>query len=268
MMANPNIIKAIQNHIQTELNECVKCTIKSLYSSYNGSGHVSRAELINTIENAINSNHLVIEERNIPWENSVVSLCKSFKYSDDLNHVSIVISKPKLRELSLEDIKKRNNQLDTKDCFVDLINSASDTLRICSPFLQENVLLSNSMPELKNLILDALKRNVEIRILTRELFQNRGAELQWILDIASSIGKSDLVSIKDYHILDDNGLILSSTHAKLIIADYSSAYVGSAELRKNSLAANLEIGCLLKGPQIFGLCEIFDFMFNKGREWG
>jgi hypothetical protein len=45
------------------------------------------------------------------------------------------------------------------------------------------------------------------------------------------------------------------------------AYVGSAELRRNSLIANFEVGCLVKGPQVFGICEVFDLMFSKGKVW-
>jgi len=53
----------------------------------------------------------------------------------------------------------------------------------------------------------------------------------------------------------------------LLIADSSSAYIGSAELRKNSIISNFEIGCYVRGPEVAGLCEVFDLMFSKGRVW-
>jgi phosphatidylserine/phosphatidylglycerophosphate/cardiolipin synthase-like enzyme len=65
----------------------------------------------------------------------------------------------------------------------------------------------------------------------------------------------------------EDGTIISSTHAKLIIADYDLAYIGSAELRRNSLVTNFEIGCLIRGSQVFGICEVFDFIFSRGRIW-
>ena len=52
----------------------------------------------------------------------------------------------------------------------------------------------------------------------------------------------------------------SSNHAKLVISDDSSAYVGSAELRLNSLYKNFEVGVVIRGTNVVGLTELFDAM--------
>jgi phosphatidylserine/phosphatidylglycerophosphate/cardiolipin synthase-like enzyme len=170
-------------------------------------------------------------------------------------------------ELSLGSIEERNKQIDSIDCFREIISSARRTLRICSPFIQKNVLSEDSFPDLKELLVDALERNVNIRLLSRELFQGREEEVQWLVDIARELDKEENLTIVDYHLTSEQGGIVSSTHAKLLVADYDKAYVGSAELRRNSLVANFEVGCLLTGPQVIGICEVFDCMFSRGSVW-
>ena len=130
--------------------------------------------------------------------------------------------------------------------------------------MQKDVLNSDSIPDLEKLLLKAMTRGVEIKILSREL-NLRSREISWLLDLGTEI-KNRKLTIVDYHQTEKN-MIYSSTHAKIICADYDSAYVGSAELRRNSIVANFEIGCYLRGPQVYGICEAFDLMFRKGKEW-
>lgn len=267
MTINPNVEMAIQRYIEYFLDKHNICAIIDILDSCHTSIQATRAELINTINNALIMKNLVIIDRKIPWENSTVVLARRFLIIDTTDITSIVISKPRLKELSLRNIEQRNDLIDTVTCFEQIIASCKSVLRICSPFIQENVIDDDSFPKLRELLIDALRRDVEIRLLSRELFQGRGDEVQWIIDAAINIGKRDSLRIVDYHLLSENGSILSSTHAKLIVADYSLAYVGSAELRKNSLMANFEVGCLVRGPQVFGICEIFDDMFSSGRIW-
>jgi hypothetical protein len=267
MIINPNIEIAIQKHIQNRFDKCETCKIKDLLQNYSGFVKVTKAELINTINNSLRAGNLNIIDEKAPWEDSTVISANPFPLTDIIDNISIVISKPRLRELSLGNIEERNKQVDSIDCFREIIVSAKDVLRICSPFIQKNVLSDDSFPELRKLLIDALKRNVEIRLLSRELFQGRDKEIQWVIDIADDLGKNDNLRVVDYHLSMEDGTILSSTHAKLIIADYAMAYVGSAELRRNSLVTNLEVGCLVRGSQVFGICEVFDFMFSHGRIW-
>jgi len=267
MIINPNVENIIQKHIQKCFDTTELCRIKDILQSYDGSIQITEAELRNTIHNALRAGNLKIVDEKTPWDKTTIVLSKPFLFSDINDNIRIVISKPRLRELSFENIEKRNAQLDSISCFREIISSAKDVIRICSPFMQTNVLDNDSFPELRELLADALKRNVQIRLLSRELFLRRGGEIQWIIDIADDLGKNDNLTVVDYHLLSEDGTILSSTHAKLLIADSKMAYVGSAELRKNSLVANFEVGCLVRGPQVFGICDVFDFMFSHGEVW-
>lgn len=267
MIINPNIELAIQKYIQNHLNECETCKIIDLLQNYSGFVQVTKAELINTINNSLRAGNIKIIEEKTPWENSTIILVSPFTIINTSENISIVVSKPRLRELSVGSIEERNKQVDSIDCFREIIVSAKNVLRICSPFIQKNVLSEDSFPELRKLLINALKRNVEIRLLSRELYQGRDKEIQWIIDIADNLGKMDNLIIVDYHLSMEDGTILSSTHAKIIIADYDMAYIGSAELRRNSLVTNFEIGCLIRGSQVFGICEVFDFIFSRGRIW-
>lgn len=267
MIVNPNVEISIQKYIQDYLNEWETCSIGEILQNYDGSIQTDEVELRNTINNALKTGNLKIIDKKTPWDKTTVILSKPFLFTDTKENNFVVISKPRLRELSIENIEKRNGQIDSVDCFREIITSAKAVIRICSPFMQKNVLNDDSFPELRQLIFDALKRNVEIRLLSRELFKGRGEEIQWIIDVADDLGKIDNLRVVDYHFSSESGTVLSSTHAKLLIADYNMAYVGSAELRRNSLVANFEVGYLVKGPQVFGICEVFDFMFSNGRIW-
>lgn len=190
---------------------------------------------------------------------------KSMKKGETSNDVVLVISKPELHKYGLEGIQARNNQIETKTCFCDIIDSSRQFLRICSPFIERNVVAPDSIPDFGRRIASSLNRGVRIKLLSRELAIKRGREVDWIIDIAESVGKEDLLEIRDYHFLNHSGdKIFSSTHAKMLIADHSIAYVGSGELRENSLAVNFEVGCQLKGPIVVGAVEIFDSMFYRG----
>ncbi len=267
MIINPNVEIAIQKYIQNCLNKWETCSIEDILQNYDGSIQTNEVELRNTVNNALKTGNLKIIYEKTPWDKTTVTLSKPFLFTYTKDNNFVVISKPRLRELSFKNIEKRNGQIDSVDCFREIIISAKDVIRICSPFMQKNVLNDDSFPELQQLIFDALKRNVEIRLLSRELFKGRGEEIQWIIDVADDIGKIDNLKVVDYHFSSENGTVLSSTHAKLLIADYNMAYVGSAELRRNSLVANFEVGCLVRGSQVFGICEVFDFMFSNGRIW-
>lgn len=264
MTINPNILLAIQQYIEYFLNTRGTCTINDIVENIIPSIQATKIELINTINASIDAGNISVIELKRPWDKSEVVLVKPFSNYSTFDPVSIVISKPRFKELTLGRIEQRNYLLDTLSCFEQIISSSKNILRICSPFLQKNVLDEDSFPRFKSLLISALNDNVQIDILSRELFQGRDVEIQWIIDIAYELGKRDKLRIADYHI-SENKNIISSTHAKLIIADYSLAYIGSAELRKNSLIANFEVGCLVRGPEVFSICEVFDCMFSSGR---
>lgn len=184
---------------------------------------------------------------------------------DSKDSFVIVVSRPQLHDLGIEEIQRRNEQIDTVDCFRTIIQSSIGTLRICSPFMEfakDNI----AFPDLEGKIYDAFARGVKVKVLSREISKRRSSEALRLKQLAEQAGRPENIRIVDYYFERDKR-IYSSTHAKLLIADASVAYIGSGELRRNSLIVNFEVGCQVMGPSVFGLCEIFDSMFNRGRLW-
>lgn len=267
MKINPNVESSIQEYINDYFIDHKICSIKELLNSYDGSIRVTEAELRNTVNNAIISGNLQLIDKKTVWDNSSIKLIKPFTPKGHTSEISIVVSRPIFTELSLGSIGLRNKQIDTISCFRKIIGSATKKIRICSPFIQEDILNKDAFPDLKRLVRDALERDVEIRLLSRELSERHGKNVNWIIDIARSLKKEEKLIIVEYHI-SENKKIKSSTHAKLLIADDSLAYVGSAELRKNSLIKNFEVGCMISNKDsVAGICEAFELMFSKGKVW-
>lgn len=268
MKINQNIEKTILQYLQNYLEGHKSATVKELIENYSSIPTITESEIRHVITDATNKGYLNISNLSGGSRDlATVSLVESIPSDEETQGVKVVISKPRLRELGLVNIQQRNDQIDTIDCFRNLFDSSKDIIRICSPFMQSDVIDDDAFPDFFNCMSNALNRNVKVRILTRDLKIRGTREIAWILNLAERLKKKNNLSIVDYHLLDESGKILSSTHAKLIISDDKWAYVGSAELRKNSLIANFEVGCLLSGSQVTGLCEIFDTMYSKGTVW-
>ena len=268
MKVNENVERIVLQYLQKYLAETESAMIKELIENYSATPPISEAELRQIISDAVRNGFIVIHKMNdeIRYQ-ATESFTGAVLPRSDNEPVIIVISKPRLRELGLVGVQLRNDQIDTIDCFRALIDSSTHIIRICSPFMHSDVVDHDAFPDLVRCISDALNRNVEIRILTRDLKRRGERHVTWIRELADDLGKEEYLSIVDYHLVSGSHTILSSTHAKLIISDDRSAYVGSAELRKNSLIANFEVGCLVRGSQVVGLCEIFDTMSKRGTVW-
>ncbi len=262
MIVNPYVENAIMKHVTSYLDEHKSCSLWSLLQSYSSKEIATEAEIRAVIYKLIDKGYLILLNSGIT-DDSVLRLAKHPVFFEIKDEIKIVVSKPNLKEISIQDIEDRNHQINSIDCFRLIISSAESTLRICSPFIQHNIVDGDAFPDFRNLLITALNRGVEIKLLTREL-KERNSEVQWIVDISEKIDKRNKLSVVDYHLQEIDGPIISSTHAKMLIADHDVAYIGSAELRKNSLIKNLEIGCMIRGSSVFGICEIFDFMFSQG----
>lgn len=260
MIINPQVRFHITGYIDSYFSTTNISSLQNLIQNYNGPSGIRESELRLIINQLIKEEYLQIIQDDYSDEGKILKLAKHSTKPLENTNATIVISRPRLTELGFLSIEKRNNFIETTECFRNLINSAKKILRICSPFLQKDVLTEGSFPDLRKLLVNAINHGVEIRVLTREL-QKRSDEIKWLQEL-----RSNKIMIVDYH-LSDYHSIISSTHAKIICSDYQSAYIGSAELRKNSIITNFEIGCLLVGPQVYGICEAFDLMFDKGKLW-
>lgn len=266
MSINPTVREIIVNYVLASVKKN-KSAVRQLIRNFEGPQGITESEVRLTINELIRDGFLIVNRRGSTTDFNELILGVPYLKPNKNNKFQLVISRPRLRELGLYSIQQRNNYLETKDCFIQIISSSTETLRICSPFFQRNVLEEEVFPELRPLLIQALERGVHIKVLSRELFSKRKHDLIWLNSLKQDMPSTSNLTIVDYHVSQMN-TVFSSTHAKLIIADCSSAYIGSAELRKNSIISNFEIGCYVKGPEVVGICELFDLMFSKGKIWG
>jgi phosphatidylserine/phosphatidylglycerophosphate/cardiolipin synthase-like enzyme len=270
MTLNPNVETKIQEYFQDYLlNHSNKCRVYELLHNYRGEASVSEMEIRIVYAKSLKTGNLKLLSLNNSENDeysTFVELSCPFPIFTKNDDITIVISSPRMQTLGFLNLKRRNEFMESRDCFAHIIKSAKIELRICSPFMQENVI--HAFPEFKTLIANSLNRGVSITILSRELFADRSNQLDWIVEIAKQTGNPELLKIYDYHHTDHNQRnVYSSTHAKLLIADQKIAYLGSAELRQNSLTANFEVGCMIKGDSVHEICETFDYMSSCGEVW-
>ena len=258
-----SILTQLVNRI---INNGERITQGNAIIGYSGSPSAKESEIRASIEWGIEMGYLHRDLKS-PRNESLLSLTGEEVEKEFSNEVDIVISIPLLTELGLGRIKTRNEMLETRETFRRVIRNAQNILRISSPFFQKSIREKEGLPEIENLFLEAFERGCEIRILSRELFLCRSSEVEWLKNFAINKGYPNLLKIYDYHFEAKHGhRVISSTHSKMLISDVSMAYVGSGELRKNSLAHNFEIGCLVRGPIVAGLCEAFDLMTRYAKE--
>jgi hypothetical protein len=266
MSINPEVQGIITNYIITFLNKHSTTTVEEVIQNFEGPTGIMEWEIRLVINEMVRNGELQVTKKGHFNERMELHLGKISTPVPEEGVVNIVISRPRLRELGFFSIQERNHYLETSQCYKTIIESSRRVLRICSPFLSQDVINADAFPELKSLLLNAMHRGVNIRLLSRELFTKRSSQLKWLLELAKSPDNVGKLSVVDYH-LSENRHVFSSTHAKILAADHTCAYIGSAELRRNSIIANFEIGCYLTGPQVVGICEAFDLMFENGRLW-
>jgi phosphatidylserine/phosphatidylglycerophosphate/cardiolipin synthase-like enzyme len=136
----------------------------------------------------------------------------------------------------------------TLDAFRFVIAAANERLRVASPFLE-----SSGLPYLSYWLKRAASRGVELTMLTRAAGGSPTVGAA-IADLRTWYGPR--LHVASYHVSTEGRQRLS-LHAKLVIADETLAYVGSAEIRKHSLELNFELGVLMC-CSVADLVRLFD----------
>lgn len=183
----------------------------------------------------------------------------------ETDRIRVSVSTPLISKFGLQRTLSRYNFISTKEAFTKVLESAKKVIRVSSPFLERNIVDSEAFPEFPELVLSALERGCELRVISRQILTSRAPYINWLIDLVRSRGMIDRVKLFDYYIEDNERIILSSIHAKMLIADHSTAYIGSAELRRNSISKNFEVGTLISGPSVWGLVELFDLIAVTSR---
>jgi len=149
MVVNKNVKFIVEEYLQETLQEREFITIKEILAEFDREISMTQEEFRQIITDAIKTQHLKIVGDKTD-DDAKIGLGKPFQ-TEIPENVKIVISRPRLKELSLEALKHRNFMLDTIDCFRELIGKTKKILRICSPFFQSNVYEKDSFPDLKEL---------------------------------------------------------------------------------------------------------------------
>lgn len=131
----------------------------------------------------------------------------------------------------------------TVDVFRLIIAAASAELLIASPYIDD--LDGHGVSLLAQPLRSANKRGVLVRLLTRETARGDAVRTAGISRLKQLVRR---LEVRDYHSAIE-GKHLAAVHAKLIQADDSAGYVGSAEVRRNALMANFEMGYLYHTSQ-------------------
>lgn len=133
-----------------------------------------------------------------------------------------------------------------------LCRNASEELVLTSPFLEIEG-MEWLLPGLEG----ALERGVDLTLVSRELRsqQPNHAAVQELFNIAA--GLPGQLEVYDYYEPDPDDQYPEYTlHSKLLIADRSAAYVGSANFTKYGFAENLEIGVVVEAPAVRALYSV------------
>jgi len=254
-----SIIDRIRNAIKDKSNYF---TLKNLMEENYLLDDISETDIIKAINWAIRNNIIIKVNKN----DEKMYLLTDNDVEIEKDNVCISITPPKAISLSIKKIINKNGFISTDLAFKKVISNAQNKIRIASPFLQKNVKDENSLPDLEEIILAAYRRGCKFIILSREVNNKRFKDLNWLVDLSKRNGYEDKLEIFDYYKSKKDGMLYSSNHAKLLIADNNMAYIGSAELRLNSLYRNFEVGLVLEGPSVIGLTEIFDCMINNSQK--
>ncbi len=154
-----------------------------------------------------------------------------------------------IRQLNVDFIRQ-------KELFRNLISGAKKEIKITSPFMDETG-LANYIYEL----IEKCKNGVKIKILTRN-DESRKRVINLLKSTLSKINP-DLVEIRSYHETDEFG-VTESIHSKMIIVDDIEVYIGSGEIRKNSIFGVLcEAGIYIKGPIAKIYSKFFDVIWGE-----
>lgn len=135
-----------------------------------------------------------------------------------------------------------------------LIISSEKNLSLVNPFFDQEG-INKIIPFIKK----AADRGVKIRIVSRPKYDANPEQEKQLNQMINEIGENclckrfgGLIKRKPYHL-----------HAKFMIADDKSAYIGSANITDTSLGNNVEVGVIISGIQAKSLLDFFNLLWNK-----
>jgi HKD family nuclease len=144
---------------------------------------------------------------------------------------------------------------------LEMCGSANRRIILLSPFIEEQG-IEWLLPGLRS----ALQRGVSVDLVSSELQQ--GSANSYALTPLIELDQSDApgaLRIFEYYQQSSPGDKYPeyTLHAKVLIADRTTAYVGSANFTGNAFTRYLEIGAVLRGENVQNLVEIADVLIEE-----
>jgi phosphatidylserine/phosphatidylglycerophosphate/cardiolipin synthase-like enzyme len=174
------------------------------------------------------------------------------------SEVAIVATLPLGTQHTRAGLKKCIDMLDALNM---LISGAKRELRISSPFADSET-VALFYPSFRK----AAGNGVGIKFLIRSARDRQLlTALKNLGDIYARLGIPNRFSVKRYEV-NVAGLLVEAVHAKVVISDHDVAYIGSGELRKHSLTADVEIGVLVRGAVVEQLVDLFDAVWDRAAD--
>lgn len=131
-----------------------------------------------------------------------------------------------------------------------LITTASQEIIILNPFFEQE-----GFNRLASALLAAAGRGVVVTIITRQLSDGMAVNhrvMKQLWQQSQEQGVSDLVHFYEYQQVEDGRMLLTS-HAKVLLIDKSVTYIGSANLTEYGMNRFLEVGVTFTGREILDL---------------
>lgn len=134
-----------------------------------------------------------------------------------------------------------------------LITNASKEIIILNPFFEQE-----GFNRLGSALLAAAQRGVMVTIITRQLSNTSSINykvLRGLFEKSRDNLVGDQFQFYEYQQLEDGFTVLTS-HAKVMLVDGRTAYIGSANLTEHGMARNIEIGIMLENQGNYLLKKI------------
>jgi hypothetical protein len=177
----------------------------------------------------------------------------------DANSVEVVLSPPAKPSKLMEALPNFGfawaDLQNTRDGLIALAKGAARRLVIVSPFIDaEGIDWVDSLFAVSG---ETVGRTLIVRGEPQlaELRRHKDRVNSWHATIST-------FSIK--HAAAERALPLETFHAKLLLADSSAAYIGSANMNRASRDTSLECGTLIRGPAVKSVASLVEAMLSVG----
>jgi len=182
----------------------------------------------------------------------------------DANQVEITLSPPAHPSRLMEILPKQGfswtRLYDTKDSLIELASQARQRFTIVSPFLD-----SEGLEWIGHLFEASAGKPVERTLIVRGRDEK---ELQVLKSHQLQLAEWG-AKILTYAIPHDPGLrtpSLETFHAKILLADATTAYIGSANMNRWSRDFSMECGVIVRGPCVKPVATLVDAMVSIAKQ--